>query len=177
MKLTGKQEAFCQEYVKDYNATRAATDAGYSKRTAGSIGSENLQKPEIKERIAEIQANLAELANITPLMVLQEFAKIAFSNMSDFKAGWMTEKDFEMLTEDQKAALSEISTVERVLKKNKKAEVTQVMIKFKLHDKQKALENINKMLGFNQPDKVDHTTLGKEINIPPIRWVGNDDNS
>jgi phage terminase small subunit len=74
------QERFCFLYVKYWNASRAARDAGYSEKTAGEIGYENLKKPEIQAEIrrimkeiamsaeevlarltAEAQANLAEL--------------------------------------------------------------------------------------------------------------------
>lgn len=50
-RLTQKQQKFCDEYLIDLNATQAAIRAGYSKRTAYSIGSENLKKPEIKKYI------------------------------------------------------------------------------------------------------------------------------
>ena len=33
-KLSGKEERFCQEYIVDYNATKAAIRAGYSERSA-----------------------------------------------------------------------------------------------------------------------------------------------
>lgn len=42
MELTDKQKRFCQEYMVDNNATQAAIRAGYSKKTAKSIGQENL---------------------------------------------------------------------------------------------------------------------------------------
>lgn len=45
--LTPKQRLFCEIYSKERNATKAALEAGYSKNSASSIGSENLQKPEI----------------------------------------------------------------------------------------------------------------------------------
>lgn len=53
MKLTAKQKRFVQEYLIDLNATQAAIRAGYSKKSAHSIGPENLEKPEIKQAIEE----------------------------------------------------------------------------------------------------------------------------
>lgn len=53
MALTDKQKRFCDEYVIDFNATQAAIRAGYSKKTAGQTGSENLKKPEIEKYIRE----------------------------------------------------------------------------------------------------------------------------
>ena len=47
-KLTPKQQRFIDEYLVDLNATQAAIRAGYSAKTAYSIGIENLKKPEIQ---------------------------------------------------------------------------------------------------------------------------------
>lgn len=51
MKLTVKQQKFADEYLKTGNATLSAERAGYSKKTAGAMGYENLNKPYIKEYI------------------------------------------------------------------------------------------------------------------------------
>ena len=59
-KLTAKQERFCEEYLIDLNATQAAIRAGYSVESAGSIGSENLTKPEIRARIDTAMADRSE---------------------------------------------------------------------------------------------------------------------
>ncbi|QNQ80795.1 terminase small subunit [Lactobacillus sp. PV034] len=50
-KLTIKQQKFCDEYIKCGNAKEAAIKAGYSPKTAYSIGNENLKKPELKAYI------------------------------------------------------------------------------------------------------------------------------
>ena len=55
--MTAKQMRFCDEYLIDLNATQAAIRAGYSKKTAYSIGQENLNKPEIS---AYIEKRMAE---------------------------------------------------------------------------------------------------------------------
>nr|DAY01415.1 MAG TPA: Terminase small subunit [Caudoviricetes sp.] len=61
-KLTDKQKRFCEEYLIDLNATQAAIRAGYSKKTANRIGTENLSKPVIKayveRRMAEKESQL-----------------------------------------------------------------------------------------------------------------------
>lgn len=60
-KLTPKQRKFVDEYIKLGNANQAAINAGYSKRTAKSIGQENLTKPDLKsfidQRMAEIESH------------------------------------------------------------------------------------------------------------------------
>ena len=51
VKLTPKESKFVQEYILTRNATQAAKNAGYSEKTAGVIGYENLKKPHINEAI------------------------------------------------------------------------------------------------------------------------------
>lgn len=62
MAMTAKMKLFCDEYLISLNATQAAIKAGYSEKTAYSIGQENLKKPEIKnyieQRMAEKEAAL-----------------------------------------------------------------------------------------------------------------------
>ena len=53
MKLTPKQKAFADYYIETGNASEAARRAGYSEKTAGGQGAENLRKPQISAYIAE----------------------------------------------------------------------------------------------------------------------------
>lgn len=79
--LSLKQQAFVEHYIAcGWNATEAARRAGYSSKTAGSIGHENLTKPEIR---AAIDARAAEL-KMTADEVLTRLADMARSNMGDF---------------------------------------------------------------------------------------------
>ena len=55
--LSLKQQRFCEYYVELANATEAAKRAGYSEKTAYSIGTENLKKPEIQKYIEELTAD------------------------------------------------------------------------------------------------------------------------
>ena len=50
--LKGKRKVFCEEYVKDGNATQAAIRAGYSKNTASSLASRLLTNVNINEYVA-----------------------------------------------------------------------------------------------------------------------------
>jgi len=156
IKLTDKQERFCYEYCIDFNATQAAIRAGYSEKTAYSIGIENLKKPEIEKRISELQADLAKTSGISALRVLKEHEKIAFSSIAHLHNSWIERVDFEKLTEEQKESIKSIST--KVMKVNKGAKDMPVVVdvefvKVELYDKQKSLDAINKMLGYDAPIK------------------------
>jgi phage terminase small subunit len=85
-KLTDKQRKFVLEYVRHFNATRAALDAGYSKKTAYSIGSSNLKKVEVSEAIewffAENTMTAAEV-----LHHLTQIARGDFDHVADNYGG------------------------------------------------------------------------------------------
>lgn len=49
--MNSKQQLFISEYLTDFNATQAAIRAGYSVRSAGSIASELLKKPDIQQAL------------------------------------------------------------------------------------------------------------------------------
>ena len=74
--LTAKQEMFCLEYLIDLNATQAAIRAGYSEKTAHSIGNENLIKPLIQECIAQLMADRSNSIAVDAKYVLKRLVEI-----------------------------------------------------------------------------------------------------
>jgi len=59
-KLTPKQERFCQEFLIDLNATKAAERAGFSEGTAAQQGYQLLKKPHVQEEITRLQIERAD---------------------------------------------------------------------------------------------------------------------
>ncbi len=51
--MNAKQKLFCQYYLETFNATQSAILAGYSAKTAYSIGSRLLKNVEIQKTIRE----------------------------------------------------------------------------------------------------------------------------
>lgn len=82
--LTDKQRLFVQEYLVDCNATQAAIRAGYSSKTAGATGAENLKKPQIQIAIRAAMDARIERTQMTQDEVLAELAAIARCDMRDF---------------------------------------------------------------------------------------------
>ena len=76
--LNYRQSLFVKEYLIDLNATQAAIRAGYSAKTAGAIGDENLKKPELARAIQVAMDKRAEKLEITAENVLREIAKLSF---------------------------------------------------------------------------------------------------
>ncbi len=149
MALNAKQKRFVAEYLIDLNATQAAIRSGYSRRTAGSVGNENLQKPEIASAVAEGQAKLAVKAEITAERVIAELAKIGFANMADYMrvgANGDPVLDFSKLSRDQSAALVECTVEDFVDGRGEDARDVR-RVKFRLADKRAALVDLGKHLG------------------------------
>lgn len=75
-KMTEKQKAFCDYYIETGNATESAIKAGYSKKTAKVIGSENLTKPYLKQYIDERLAKIEDARIAKGEEVLQYLTKV-----------------------------------------------------------------------------------------------------
>lgn len=84
MALNAKQQRFVDEFLVDMNATQAAIRAGYSKKTARKIASENLTKPDIQDAITEAMAAQQLRTNVTQDRVVREYAMIAFADLGDY---------------------------------------------------------------------------------------------
>lgn len=166
VQLTPKQKLFCEYYIYDWNGTKAAIKAGYSKYTARSIAAENLTKPYIQAYISEIQKDLAKIAGISRLKVLQEHQKLAFSSIADLHDTWITRKKFESLTNEQRACIAEISTQLKTTRNEDGTLSENEYVKIKLYDKQKSLDAISKMLGYNEPDKIEHSGELQNLLLP-----------
>ena len=88
-KLSYKQQAFVEEYLRIWNATRAAEEAGYKKpRTYGSYLLTNIDIQ------AEIQSRLAEMA-MDADEVLARLSEQAAVNIGDFIKKEIIEDDGE----------------------------------------------------------------------------------
>lgn len=70
--LNPKQTRFVAEYLIDLNATQAAIRAGYSAKTAESIGWQLLQKTTVQKSVAAGQAERAGKLGITAEKVLTD---------------------------------------------------------------------------------------------------------
>ncbi|MGV3328520.1 terminase small subunit [Streptococcus suis] len=82
-KLTIKQRKFIDEYIICGNATEAALKAGYSKKTAGQIGEQNLKKLEIKSAIAERMKQLESSKVATAIEVLQILTSVLRQELTE----------------------------------------------------------------------------------------------
>ena len=155
--LTPKQARFVEEYLIDLNATQAAIRAGYSKKTAGQVGFENLKKPEIQKAVTEAMAARSERTEIDQDEVLREIHRLGFSNIADY-VEWGPDgvrlKESANMSDEALRCILEVSET----KTDKGGTV-----KFKLHDKKGSLELLGRHLGLFK----DNLNLGGTVGL---RW-------
>lgn len=155
MALTKKQKIFVDEYLIDLNATQAAIRAGYSPDTAGSIGSENLKKPEIRARIEKTMAERSKRTGINQDRIIMELAKIALLNPKGLV-------NFDEATIKEDATDEDVAAVASVkVKRFPTKDGEGVEREVKMYDKTKALELLGRHLGMFK-DKVEVSGLDEE---------------
>lgn len=171
-RLTQKQRHFVQEYLVDLNATQAAIRAGYSERTAHVQGPRLLGNVRVQVAIQEALKKREQRTEITQDRVLTELAKIGFADIRDYLE-YKTEKTVVAYGDDGEPIIDYRQIIDVIDSKNVDTSVIQEVsiskdgtFKFKLYDKQKALNDIGRHLGMF----VDKT----EVSGPdggPIQWV------
>lgn len=145
--MTNKQKRFCKEYLIDLNATQAAIRAGYSPDTAGSIGAENLTKPEIQREVARDMAERSRRTGVNAERVVLELAKVAFVNV-----GNVIDATDATIKED--AAPEDLAAIQSI--KVKYMGDMGIEREIRMADKLKALELLGRHLGmFNDKMRLD----------------------
>ena len=161
--LTEKQKAFCREYVFDWNASRAykAAYPNVTDGTARANSSDLLTNTNIQQYCFEIQKDLEKLCGISKAMIINEHKKLAFSSIAYLHNTWIERKEFDQLTDEQKLCIEEISTkIQHKIEwegdgdKRIPVDYTVEYVKIKLYSKQRSLESISKMQGYDAPTKV-----------------------
>lgn len=131
--MNERQKKFVREYIKTGNATQSAILAGYSKKTAKSIGQRQLTKVDIKQAIEKEQEKLLKKFNYSVeesfenLKKAQELAlqrQIYDKESPDItnflKAEELKGKLFGLYIDKKEVTNIDLSPIEIVLSKNKK---------------------------------------------------------
>lgn len=165
VKLTEKQERFCQEWMLDPNTTQAYMRAGYSVKSpkaAAVEGHKLLKNPNIQKRIAELKAAAAKDFEITRNDIIRRYLRYVDQDIRKYYNEDGTLKPIHELDDDAAAALAGVETDELFEMQGKKKVFTGYSRKIKRWDAVRALEGLVKVLGFNAPVKFEG-----EIKAPP----------
>jgi len=120
--LTVRQERFCMEYLKDFNATAAAKRTGYLDKSAHCTGSRILALPLAKQFLkAEIQKMNVDI-RMASEAVNKELLNIAYLNRGEFLDESGDLKNLKDLPENLRAAV-QVQT-KKIKNKDKETTVT-----------------------------------------------------
>jgi len=140
-----KRERFCQEYIIDLNATKAAERSSYSKKTANEQGSQLLAILSVQERIAELMEERAKATKTTQQQVVEELKLLAFSDFRDYgeiiKELGIDRLKLKTFADIEGNATRAIKSITEKISKDG------VQLVFKLHGKTPALELLARHLG------------------------------
>lgn len=147
-KLTKKERIFCHEYIIDWNGARSAVVAGYSEKTARNIAHTRLTKIHIQQYIDFIKTDYEKNCGISKTKHLNELVKIAFSSIAKIHDTWIKLRQFKNISDDQKECIESIET-----KTTREGD----FVKVKLYSKLTALDQLAKAMGYNEPEKIQHS--------------------
>lgn len=123
-KLTPKQQAFADEYLKDLNGTQAAIRAGYSPKTANEQAARLLANVSVQEAIREAMDKRQKRLEISADMVLKRWWDIANANPNelvqyrrdccrhcygvDHRYQWIDQDEFQAAVDSAKARKAKV---------------------------------------------------------------------
>lgn len=175
-KLTDKQQHFIMEYLRDFNATRAALAVGYSKKTAHTIGWEILRKPEVQAEMKRKKEVTTTELGLSIQRVIAELMKIAFADISDVvKYGVQ-----DIPLQDEKGVVLEDEAGRPIIKRHNyiflknadeidgtvisELKQTRAGVTVKLHDKLRAIEKLERYIPYlTEEEQLKMTKIKAEI--------------
>jgi phage terminase small subunit len=162
-RLRPKQRRFVEEYLIEFNGTKAAIRAGYSAKTAREIAAENLTKPLIQMAISEEVEKRGKRCELTADRVLLEISRLAFADIRGAFDEHGRLKPVRDLDDDLAPAVAAVEVsvgftdiTKKIKSKKIKSDITK---KIKLWDKGSALERLGRHLGLFV-ERTEHTGKG-----------------
>jgi phage terminase small subunit len=161
-----RHEAFARAVVEGKSEREAYQRAGYRGKPGGkrsgpadAAAARLLKNVQVAARIAELKGDAARASTSTAARVLDELAKLAFSNMLNYMtigADSQPRLDFSALTRDHAAAIHQLVVETRTEEREKGPPAVIVKTRFKLADKRGPLVDLGKHLGLFK-ERVEHS--------------------
>lgn len=151
--LNARHQRFVDEYLVDLNATQAAIRAGYSRGSAKVTGHRMLTNANVAAAVRLAQEERAQRVGITQDEVLAELKRIGFSDMrwfADWGAAGVALKESSVLSDDAARCVAEVS---------QSVSEGGGSIRFKLHDKVRALELAGRHIGMWKDEELDRSKV------------------
>lgn len=163
LKLNTRQKHFCELYVgkHKFNATHAAIEAGYAKKSATIIAAKLIIKDNVATYVAELKKDLSFQIGIDARRIAEEYKKIAFFNIKEI---FNVDGGLKPINEISDDAACVINSIESIDQFGPDGESLGTIRKIKMNDKIQSLDKLSKMLGFDGVTKNSFTdTQGNDL--------------
>lgn len=158
-KITAKQQRFVDEYLIDLNASQAAIRAGY-KGDPNTVGPRLLAYVGVRSQIEAGRAKRQERTAVTADRVVLEIARLAFFDPRKLLTETGEPRPIQELDDDTAAAIAGLETA---TEKDRSGEGVTHIRKYKIADKNSALEKLAKHLGIYELDNHQKTDALTEV--------------
>lgn len=148
-----KKFIFASEYVKNRNGTKSALLAGYSPKTAYAIANTLLKDVEVKNYIRAQSENIIQQIGIEQEKIAREYARLGFSDVTDFLNDDYSLKTKDQLNKTKTAALKSIKVRKKVTTSADGSKIEESDYSLQTHDKLKALDRLAEMSGMINNDQ------------------------
>ncbi len=170
--------AFVAEYLRSFNASKAALAAGYSQRNAGHAGWALMRDPAVEQALAEASLDAQADVQVRTADVLRGLMEIANANIADVLRAGASSKhgrfsmSYQAFLELPEAVQRTVASV-KVTQKNLVAgdRINDDVIEFKLWNRLQALEILAKHKGLLK-EVVEHQVVVKELERLPDEELG-----
>lgn len=157
--LLPKQAAFVAEFLIDGNATQAAIRAGYSPKSAHVVCHEILKNPRVAAVLATKQAEIdarmkvrLDAMELTEERVAREIARLAFFDPRKMFGADGRPLNITELDDDTAACIAGLEVLEQYEGVGEDRELVGLVKKYKVTDKNAALDKAAKILGLFKKD-------------------------
>jgi phage terminase small subunit len=145
-RLSAKERRFVEEYPADCNGAKAAERAGYSIRTARQIASKLLTKAYIQMALAEVREKRSKRCELTADRILLEVKRLSLSDIRKLYDEEGNIRPIHELDDATAACIAGIEVVKSFVRDEQGNLVPEYTKKYKLWDKNSALEKAGKHL-------------------------------
>jgi phage terminase small subunit len=156
--LTDQQRLFCMEYVTTFfNGTRAAINAGYAKESATEQASRLLTKDKVKDLLAIYKSDVGAMLGLSAYHVAKRLWEWVDSDITETLL--LSPEELKEMPRPLRGLITQYKTTTVT---NDYGQTTTIELKFV--SKERAMEMLKQMLGYDKPAKIANTdSEGKDV--------------
>lgn len=172
--LDEKQKQFCLYYLKSFNGSQAAREAGYSNYASASISL--LNNKHVREALSEISQAMCNKLYVTAEKIIERHLQIAFSDIKDFikidtKVVPIMDSEGAIIGEKtyQDIGVRDLKEVDGSLIKKISKNVKSGGIEIELEDRSKSLDTLTKLLTLTKAQEQQEKLYRERLEIEKKR--------